>query len=217
MDERYTKVSTPPEDALKPIEGGNLKGKTNIDPQWKIEAMTETYGMCGEGWKFETVSTSTFNCPNGQVLLFMKVNLYLKEKEGWSDPIVGFGGDFIVNKNKNGLVPNDEAYKMCLTDALGNAMRNIGMASAVYRGMCDTKYSSCEEESNIPRIIDVKRMTDKEGIDLTDFCMTLFRKPAAKLTPAQIKSTVERFESARDKYRQIKESQKEEIPFGDEK
>lgn len=48
MDERYIKVSTPPEDALKPIVAGNLKGKTDISPQWKIEAMTETYGMCGE-------------------------------------------------------------------------------------------------------------------------------------------------------------------------
>ena len=95
MDKRYMSVSTPPADALKRIEVGNLKGKSDINPQWKIDAMTETYGICGEGWKFEIVDTQVRECPNGQVLLFMKVNLYIKNGDKWSEPISGYGGDFI--------------------------------------------------------------------------------------------------------------------------
>lgn len=44
MDDRYTAVSNPPKDALKEIEFGALRGKSDINPQWKIEAMTENMG-----------------------------------------------------------------------------------------------------------------------------------------------------------------------------
>ena len=38
--EKYNRLATPPADATKAIEAGKLKGKTDINPQWKIEAMT---------------------------------------------------------------------------------------------------------------------------------------------------------------------------------
>lgn len=141
MDDRYNAMRKPPAEVLNTIQIGNLKGKSDINPQWRIEVMTEQFGMCGIGWKYEIVSTNTVECSNGEVLVFMRINLYVKDGEQWSNPIPGFGGDKIVIKNKNGLVPNDEAYKMVLTDALGNAMKNIGVAADVYRGLWDSKYS----------------------------------------------------------------------------
>lgn len=147
MDERYSAMAQPPQDALKKINIGALKGKSDINPQWRIEALTEQFGLCGIGWKFEIVSTSTQACGDGQILLFLQINLYIKSGDEWSAPIPGFGGDMLIEKNKNGLVPNDEAYKMCLTDALGNAAKCVGVAANVYRGFNDgSKYS--KEQDN---------------------------------------------------------------------
>ena len=40
----YNKWRTAPENALKPITAGNLKGKSDINPQWRIQVLTETFG-----------------------------------------------------------------------------------------------------------------------------------------------------------------------------
>lgn len=139
--ELYNKLRTPAEGAVKPIQGGNLKGKSDINPQWKIEALTQALGPCGIGWKFEVAEEKTVDCANGEVMLFVKVALRYRNGDDWSAPIYGYGGDKLVEKNKNGLVPNDEAYKMCVTDALGNAMKYLGVAADVYRGLFDSKYN----------------------------------------------------------------------------
>lgn len=147
MDKRYEAMAQPPQEALKKIDFGALKGKSDINPQWRIEALTEQFGLCGIGWKFEVVHTETQACGDGQILLFMQVNLYIKDGEQWSAAIPGFGGDMLITKNKNGLVPNDEAYKMCLTDALGNAAKCVGVAANVYRGFNDgSKYSKAQPQ-----------------------------------------------------------------------
>jgi len=143
----YENLMEVPSNALKPIEFGNLKGKSDINPQWKIEALTKEFGLCGFGWKYEIDKVDTFNCQDGQVLLYLRLSFYFKQEEKWSDPVYGYGGDFILKKNKNGLVPNDEAFKMCLTDALGNAIKNIGVAGSIFRGLYDgSKYARREEE-----------------------------------------------------------------------
>ena len=36
---------------LKRISGGNLNGKTDINPVWRFMALTEAFGPCGFGWK----------------------------------------------------------------------------------------------------------------------------------------------------------------------
>lgn len=151
MNEKYKALATPPENALKPIKAGNLKGKSDINPQWRIEALTEQFGLCGFGWRYEVVDKIVQPLDDGQIMLFMQINLYIKDGDAWSDPIPGFGGDMIREKNKNGLVANDEAYKMCLTDALGTAAKNIGVAADIYRGLYDSKYSREEEAAEAPR------------------------------------------------------------------
>lgn len=156
IDERYAKASCVPKRVLKPIGAGRLKGKSDINPQWKISLMTEIYGMCGIGWKFEVTDKTTVPVGNtGEVMVFMTVAVYIKDGEKWSEPVYGMGGDFIVKKERNGLYSNDEAYKMCLTDALGNALKYIGVAADVYEQLNDTKYSErpsaiAEEEKTTP-------------------------------------------------------------------
>lgn len=165
MDERYSKLKTPPVSALSTIPYGRNKGKSDINPQWKYEAMTEVYGLCGLGWKFAIDETNIIDLPNGEKMIFMKVALHVKDGDSWSEPIYGYGGDFIVKKETAGLYADDEAYKKCLTDALGNALKNIGVAADVYRGMFDTKYGKIvktEPEDETPQTSNKKEVPEQK-------------------------------------------------------
>ena len=139
--EKWEKVSRVPVNRLKTIQFGALKGKSDINPQWRIKAMTEVYGLCGIGWYHECKDRWSEKCDNGEVLAFCEVSVYVKDGESWSRPITGIGGNKTVSKNKNGLVPNDEGWKMAYTDALGTALKSIGVASEIYEGNYDgSKY-----------------------------------------------------------------------------
>lgn len=147
MDSRYIAVKSVPQSALKPIEFGKLKGKYDISPQWRWEILTETYGMCGIGWYFDIVETKEVLVEDtGETMLYVKVNLYIKDGNEWSKPIPGYGGDFLIQKDKNGYHGNDEAFKMAVTDALGTAAKMIGVGADVYRGLQDTKINAAAEK-----------------------------------------------------------------------
>jgi hypothetical protein len=148
----WDQIAQPPESALRTITDGRLKGKFDINPQWRYKAMTEVFGPCGIGWKFEVTQTDTFAGSDDQVFAFAAVNLYIKHNGEWSEPIPGSGGDFLVKKEKRGPYCNDEGFKMAITDALGAAMKMIGMAADVYSGFLDSKYTNAEEPRNAPPV-----------------------------------------------------------------
>jgi hypothetical protein len=142
VNAHYENLASPPADAVKQITGGKLKGFSDINPQWRYEALTQEFGLCGVGWKFEVSNTWTEPIPATQeLMIFVQVNLYVKEGDQWSEPIPGFGGDFLIIKDKNGIHGNDEGYKMAITDALGSAAKVIGVAADIYRGRMESKYS----------------------------------------------------------------------------
>ena len=58
----YNQVRSVPENAKSPISGGPMKGKTNVNPMWRIQKLTELFGPCGEGWKVEQVRAVTCSC-----------------------------------------------------------------------------------------------------------------------------------------------------------
>ena len=139
-----------PRDALKEIKGGRLSGKSDINPQWRYEVMTKEFGACGVGWKYEIANTWTHEAKD-QVMVFVQVNMYIKVGDQWSAPIPGIGGDFLLESEKDGLHANDEAYKMATTDALGVAMKMLGVAADVYRGLAnDSKYGREKPEQAQP-------------------------------------------------------------------
>lgn len=122
--------------------------------------------------------------------------------EGWSEPVYGCGGDFIVEKNKNGLVPNDEAYKMCLTDALGNAMKCIGVAADVYRGLWDSKYGESHrsepqashqtkaaakhtDKVSSYQLAQLQTMAKQKGVDVAGIAQSLQLNNLQDITAAQ--------------------------------
>ena len=139
--ETFDKASEPPATALKRIGGGRLAGKTDINPQWRNRAMTDTFGLCGFGWKYTIDRQWTEPTGNGEVMAFVNISLYVKDGETWSEAIPGTGGSMLIANEKNGPYNSDEAFKMAQTDALSVAMKMIGIASAIYEGRWDgSKY-----------------------------------------------------------------------------
>ena len=134
-----------PAEAIKPIKGGKLAGKSDINPVWRIKVLTEKFGPCGEGWYIEEVERWTNATSEGEVGAYVKVHLYYKTSSGeWSKPVVGVGGNKLVGKGV-GAEQNDEAWKMAMTDAMSVACKNLGIAADVYFEKDRTKYTLQEE------------------------------------------------------------------------
>lgn len=170
MDERYERLSVVPDGATKPISFGKLKGKSDINPQWRYEALTEVFGLCGEGWRYEIADTKMVPVQaTGELMVFVFINLYVKTDGGWSAPIPGSGGDFLIQKDKNGLHGNDEGFKMAMTDALGTAAKMVGVAASVYRGQYKTKYQK-EVEEKEPTKPTVQYATQRQQNELEVLC-----------------------------------------------
>ena len=144
--ELFRAQARPPQEALKTIEFGRLKGKSDINPQWRIEALTETYGLYGLGWFVQIKDTTMVDLPETQEkMLFLTLELFVRdwsipEDYHWFGPAIGIGGDYIIVRDKNGVHGNDEAYAMAMTDALGKAAKLFGIANDIYRGKFDSKY-----------------------------------------------------------------------------
>lgn len=167
----YEQLRSVPEGALKKIGAGRLQGMSDINPSWRIQVMTETFGPCGIGWKYEIVrqwfeefkynvdkmkqdgqNWITVQEEKTEIKAFCNINLYIKVDGAWSDSIPGTGGSSFVAQEKNGPYVSDECWKMCLTDALSVAMKALGVAADVYfaKGvnMVDSKYT---QEANQPQ------------------------------------------------------------------
>ena len=127
----YEKARTVPESAIKPITSGRLKGKSDINPVYRIKRMTEIFGPCGFGWKYEIVRQWLETYGN-EVKAFTFINLYIKLNGEWSDAIPGIGGASFVSQESRGSYVSDECYKMSLTDALSVSMKALGIAADIY-------------------------------------------------------------------------------------
>ena len=149
--QHWQAMARPPAGALKEIRGGRLAGMTDVNPQWRYQVMTEQFGPCGVGWKYTIDKLWTEAGAEGEVLAFAQVSLLVRVAEGWSEPIVGVGGNHLVTKEKNGLHNNDECWKMAVTDGLSVAMKMLGVAADIYAGLWDgSKYSERTEEAPPP-------------------------------------------------------------------
>ena len=138
----YESLSRPPKYALREIQAGKLKGKTDINPQWRYEAMTEKFGLVGIDWKYEVQKLWTEAGAGNEKLAFAQVAVFIKDGDAWSEPIVGIGGSKLVQFEKGAAVSNDEGYKMAVTDAFSTALKMLGVAADIYAGRWDgTKYN----------------------------------------------------------------------------
>lgn len=139
----YDKIKDVPEKAQKKITGGRLNGMTDIKPMWRIEKLTEVFGMVGVGWKTKTLRKEIIEGANSEKIAVVDIELYVKCDDVWSEPIEGTGGSSFVAKEKNGLYTSDECFKMAYTDALSVACKALGMGANIYWG--DSKYDTTDK------------------------------------------------------------------------
>lgn len=140
--EIWNKLRTPPANALKQITGGRLNGKSDINPTWRMQAMTEVFGPVGMGWSYTIDEIRMVDGHDGQVVCFVRVSVKYKLNGEWSEPIPGVGGSMFIEQEKKGPFTSDEAVKMATTDALSVAFKALGVAADVYRGHYDGKHNT---------------------------------------------------------------------------
>lgn len=135
----YNQGREVPDTAKKPIEGGRMNGKTDINPVWRIKKLTELFGPCGIGWYYKSVR-EWLETYEKSVAAFVKIELYIKVDGEWSMPIQGTGGSMFVELQRNGAYVSDECFKMATTDAISVACKQLGIGADVYWEKDQTKY-----------------------------------------------------------------------------
>jgi len=165
----WDSISYVPKSARSPIGGGRLKGMTSIKPQWRYLELTRQFGPYGLGWKYVIEKEWINPGAKGEFVQNVIISLYVKYENDWSEPIPGVGGSKFVAMESGGAHTNDEALKMAVTDALGNAGKFIGLGASVYMGYPDERFSSNTVTSidDIPKYI--RKLQEKAGINDEEF------------------------------------------------
>jgi hypothetical protein len=135
----YDACRSVPETAKKAITAGRLKGKTDINPMWRIKRLTEQFGPCGIGWYYKPVR-KWMETHGDEIAAFVDIELYVKIGGEWSMPIAGTGGSMFAARQKDGVYVSDECYKMATTDAISVACKQLGVGADVYWDADRTKY-----------------------------------------------------------------------------
>lgn len=139
--EIYEQSRKCPDNAIKEIGAGRLKGKSDINPMWRIKKLTELFGPVGIGWYYDINRQWTEAGANGEISAFCNISLYIRNGDEWSKPIQGTGGSSFIAKERSGMYTSDECYKMALTDAISVACKALGFAADVYWSSDKTKYT----------------------------------------------------------------------------
>jgi len=125
---------TDPKHTKSFTRSGGFKG-TAVKPIWAIKRMTEQFGPAGHGWGMEQPSFQVVTT-HEEVLVFCTVALWYLDGDS-RGTVYGVGGDKVLVKRSGGQFTNDEAFKASYTDALSNAMKQIGVAADVHMGLFD--------------------------------------------------------------------------------
>ena len=97
----YNKVREVPTEALKKINAGRLKGMSDINPMWRIKALTEEFGMCGIGWYYTIDKQWLERSDENNICAFVNITLYIKQDKEWSQGIAGTGGSKLLSKESS--------------------------------------------------------------------------------------------------------------------
>lgn len=148
--ELYKGWANVPKEAQKPFDNGTFKG-TDINTMWRIKVLTEQFGACGVGWYYNIKRVWSENLGDqcGEILSYAEIELFIKHDGDWSKPIAGIGGNKMLKyvRKSEDFRPSDEAYKMAVTDAFGNACRNLGIGANTYWENDKTKYTEEPKKS----------------------------------------------------------------------
>lgn len=192
----YNAVKKVPKEAQRPITGGRLKGKTEINPMWRIKALTEQFGPCGIGWYYE-VARQWLEPSGSEVAAFVNIYLYIKVGDEWSKPISGVGGAMFVEQQKGGAYVSDECYKMATTDAISVACKQLGIGADVYWEADKTKYTDPAQqpdktEADQKRLAPVEAELKRIGYSAVSICKTYKVENVHELSDLQIKDFLQK-------------------------
>lgn len=163
----YEAVRKVPDTAKREIAAGRLKGKTDINPMWRIKTLTELCGAAGIGWRTEIVERWTDANPvTGEVIANIRILLHVN-LDGAERAIEGIGGSMLIANESKGIFTDDEAWKKAYTDAISVACKALGIGADVYWDKDSTKYTAKNPE-NAPRT----NGNDKVGKNTTDTTKT---------------------------------------------
>lgn len=142
----YNQARTVPDEAIKEIKAGRLKGMSDINPMWRIKRLTEIFGPCGVGWWY-TIKDERIvdDAATKQRAAFVDIDLYYVFEGKVSMPIPGTGGASFLSQERNGPYLSDECFKMALTDAISVAAKALGIGADVYYAKDRDKYSDNTE------------------------------------------------------------------------
>lgn len=139
----YNAGRSVPTGAVKKITGGayGAAGLSDINPQWRLEKMTEIFGPCGIGW---TWTPEDYHIENGYCFAHVTVRYRVHPERGFSEPIHGYGGTLLGKKD------DSDVLKSTFTDAISNALRYLGIGADVWYkagrdasgNQFDSKYSA---------------------------------------------------------------------------
>lgn len=142
----YERVRSVPKEAQKEITAGRLKGKTDINPMWRIKKLTEEFGTCGFGWYTNITDRWIEEGANGERTANIKINLFVKMNGEWSMPIEGIGGSVLVAKESAGLRTDDDCFKKAYTDAISVACKALGFGGDIYWQKDPSKYDNADDQ-----------------------------------------------------------------------
>lgn len=195
--EIYEKYRQVPKEAQKEIKGGRMNGKTDINPMWRIKALTEQFGPCGIGWYYKPINKWIERFENGEAAAFVDIELYVRVDGEWSMPISGTGGSMFVASEKNGPYVSDECYKMATTDAISVACKQLGIGADIYWSADRSKYDKQQEAAqNISNTITqseadvLVKLVASKGLDIAK----VFNVPVEQLTKEQYVKALKQLE-----------------------
>ncbi len=128
--------------ATKPFaRPGGFRG-TQIDPTWRLQMMTEVFGPVGKGWGYEQMDWTI-----AERMVFICAHVwYIDPQTGqtcWTGP--QWGGTEMLRRRNGIEAPDDECFKMSMTDAVGKCLLQLGLGADIYMGQFDD--SKYREES----------------------------------------------------------------------
>ena len=130
-----------PPDAYKPVPGG--ADLTDIDPNFMRKVLNEIFGVCGYGWGYDydasTIRSRTDVRTNRSGKEYTVIIVTLSFLELWYKLVIE-DEVLVCNVPATGSSENsNDAYalKGALTNAIGNAVSNIGFQQSVYLGKRD--------------------------------------------------------------------------------
>lgn len=113
---------------------GGFKG-TAIKPLYVVQKATEIWGPMGGLWGAEHVD----HVIQGDSV-FVRARVWYPGATGRAT-VEHWGGDVLTKKSGEAIIPNDEAFKMAFTDAVGKCLSMLGFCADVHLGMfSDSKY-----------------------------------------------------------------------------